>query len=82
MWSAQEDAQLIGRAHRQGQDKCVHMYRTIADQTPDIALNTISFTKEAMQTAFLTAPSTLRKQPQYLDSGSIHVDTDCVLHLI
>ena len=61
MWSAQEDAQLIGRAYRQGQDKRVHIYRLIAAKTPDIALNTISFTKEAMHTAFLTAPHALRK---------------------
>ena len=61
MWSAQEDSQLIGRIHRRGQDKRVHIYRLIADKTPDIALNTISFTKEAMHTAFVSAPHALRK---------------------
>ena len=59
LWSAQEDSQLIGRIHRRGQQKRVHIYRLIADNSPDVALNAISFNKEAMHAAFLSAPPAL-----------------------
>ena len=61
MWSAQEDRQLQGRLHRQGQLKQVLVYRLIAYGTPDVYLNNISFTKERMMDAFTTASDTMGK---------------------
>lgn len=62
LWSGQEDRQLIGRLQRRGQLKQVIIYRLIAWGTPDVYLNNISFTKEKMMDAFMSAsPSAMRK---------------------
>ena len=52
LWSAQEDVQLQGRLHRQGQKKQVLVYRLVAWNPPDIYLNNISFQKEKMMDLF------------------------------
>ncbi|KAH7919759.1 hypothetical protein BV22DRAFT_1050844 [Leucogyrophana mollusca] len=53
LWSAQEDAQLKGCVWRQPQKKKVRVYWLIADKTPDVFLNNISFDKGAMLAAFV-----------------------------
>ncbi|KAH7917293.1 hypothetical protein BV22DRAFT_1026655 [Leucogyrophana mollusca] len=53
LWSALEDDQLKGRVWRQPQRKKVRVYRLIADKTPDVFLNNISFDKGAMHEAFV-----------------------------
>ena len=60
LWSAQDDAQLIGRCWRYGQRKRVRVYRPIIDQTPDVFLNTICFDKQIMHQAFIAAPLQIR----------------------
>jgi SNF2 family DNA or RNA helicase len=59
LWSAQEDNQLIGRIWRHPQKKDVHVYRLIADKTPDVFLNNISFDKAAIHNAFTGASTHL-----------------------
>ncbi|KAI6097725.1 P-loop containing nucleoside triphosphate hydrolase protein [Pisolithus croceorrhizus] len=61
LWSAQEDAQLIGRIWRQPQPKQVHVYRLIARGTPDVFLNNISFDKSIMHQAFVGTGEHLSK---------------------
>ena len=61
LWSAQEDAQLIGRIWRYPQPKLVHVYRLIAGHTPDVFLNNIAFDKSVMLDHFKEAPPVLRK---------------------
>ncbi|KAH7919437.1 hypothetical protein BV22DRAFT_1023013 [Leucogyrophana mollusca] len=60
VWSAQEDAQLKGRVWRQPQKKKVRVYRLIADKTPDVFLNNISFDKGAMLAAFVGSSVEMR----------------------
>ncbi|PCH38799.1 hypothetical protein WOLCODRAFT_84760, partial [Wolfiporia cocos MD-104 SS10] len=63
LWSAQEDAQLIGRVWRHPQPKLVEVYRLIAAGTPDVFLNNISFDKGYMHGSFANTSETLRKSP-------------------
>jgi hypothetical protein len=48
-----DDEQLRGRIYRYPQQKQVHIYRLIAQGTPDVFLNTLAFTKGHMQQAFV-----------------------------
>ncbi|KAI0681777.1 P-loop containing nucleoside triphosphate hydrolase protein [Cerioporus squamosus] len=53
LWSAQEDAQLIGRLWRHPQKKIVINYRTILNDTPDVFVNTICRDKALLHEAFV-----------------------------
>lgn len=53
LWSAQEEAQLIGRVHRQPQLKQVIVYKLVGMRTPDAIIDHISATKQMMHEAFL-----------------------------
>ena len=61
LWSAQDDAQLIGRLWRRLQTKRVHVYRLIALGSPDVFLNNISFDKARIHQAFIDAGPALSK---------------------
>ncbi|KAF8869441.1 P-loop containing nucleoside triphosphate hydrolase protein [Infundibulicybe gibba] len=52
-WSAQDEHQIRGRAHRQPQKKIVHMYRLLADKTTDILLSGMAQGKSELLEAFL-----------------------------
>lgn len=59
LWSALEDEQLIGRCQRFPQVKVVLTYRLIADCTPDVFLNNVSFSKLSIAEAFSRATPAL-----------------------
>ncbi|KAF5379543.1 hypothetical protein D9615_006663 [Tricholomella constricta] len=61
LWSAQEDRQLIGRIWRTPQKKEVHVYRLIANGTPDVFLNHLSFDKSAMHEAFTGSEPSIQR---------------------
>jgi hypothetical protein len=52
-WSAQDERQICGRAHRQPQKKEVHCYHLLADETSDIILSSLARGKKDMMEAFL-----------------------------
>jgi Helicase conserved C-terminal domain len=57
-WSKQDGDQLVGRIYRSPQSKTVHVYGLIADDTQDVFLNHICFSKASMMEAFTnTMPS-------------------------
>ena len=60
LWSAQSDQQLIGRLWRFMQQYWVLVYRLIIDNSQDVFLNNVSFSKKQMHLAFLGVPSELR----------------------
>ena len=63
MWSALDEEQLIGRLHRAGQEKTVHVYKLLLSETPDTTLSSISFMKRRLQEIFVGSPesSPMRK---------------------
>ncbi|CAL1698687.1 unnamed protein product [Somion occarium] len=79
MWSQQEDNQLIGRVWRQPQPKTVHVYRLIAQGTPDVFLNEIAFTKGMMLESFSSASEKMKEWFDPLrddDISDFHKDGD------
>jgi SNF2 family DNA or RNA helicase len=61
LWTDGEDEQLIGRVARFGQHKQVHVYRLIAEGTPDVFLNNISFGKAQLLKSFVKMSPAMRK---------------------
>jgi hypothetical protein len=55
-----DDDQLIGRIWRHPQVKIVRVYHLIADMTPDVFLNNISFDKAQMHEAFIGSAPAIR----------------------
>jgi SNF2 family DNA or RNA helicase len=60
LWTDGEDAQLIGRLARYGQQKQVHVYRLVADNTPDVVLNNLSFGKGRLLQSFVSMSKEMR----------------------
>ncbi|KAF8889787.1 P-loop containing nucleoside triphosphate hydrolase protein [Infundibulicybe gibba] len=56
-WSAQDERQIRGRAHRQPQKKTVHVYHLLADNTTDILLSGMAQGKQELLEAFLNQKS-------------------------
>ncbi|PPQ93015.1 hypothetical protein CVT25_006099 [Psilocybe cyanescens] len=52
-WSAQDELQIRGRAHRQPQQQTVRCYHLLADETADIILAALARGKHHMMAAFL-----------------------------
>jgi hypothetical protein len=71
LWSAQDDHQLIGRVWRQPQKKTVLVYRLIANRTPDVFLNNISFDKGTMLDAFTNSLPKLREHSDVSCGGCV-----------
>lgn len=61
IWSALDERQLIGRLWRQPQDKLVHVYRLIAEGTPDVSLNAIATNKGALHDTFAGCSEAMRR---------------------
>ncbi|KAH9008003.1 P-loop containing nucleoside triphosphate hydrolase protein, partial [Lactarius hengduanensis] len=61
LWSVLSDQQLIGRVWRYPQFKTVHIYRLIADKSPDILLNNLSYSKGFIQESFANIGNSLRE---------------------
>jgi SNF2 family DNA or RNA helicase len=56
-WSAQDERQIRGRAHRQPQQKEVLVYHLLANDTADIVLSGMARGKHDMLEAFLSKQS-------------------------
>jgi SNF2 family DNA or RNA helicase len=56
-WSAQDERQIRGRAHRQPQTKEVLIYHLLANDTADIVLSEMARGKHDMLEAFLSKQS-------------------------
>ncbi|KAH8986189.1 P-loop containing nucleoside triphosphate hydrolase protein, partial [Lactarius hatsudake] len=61
LWSVLSDQQLIGRVWCYPQIKTVHIYRLIADKSPDILLNNLSYSKGFIQESFANIGNSLRE---------------------
>jgi hypothetical protein len=48
LWSGLDDRQLVGRLHRQPQEKQVYVYRLLSMRTPDMILSRISVGKQRL----------------------------------
>jgi hypothetical protein len=56
-WSAQDERQIRGRAHRQPQRKEVLLYHLLANDTADVVLSGMARSKHDMLEAFLSKES-------------------------
>jgi SNF2 family DNA or RNA helicase len=54
VWSDQATTQIIGRAHRFGQRKKVHVYQILAVGTTDVIITSLAREKNAMLQALLS----------------------------
>ncbi|KAK7434927.1 hypothetical protein VKT23_019930 [Stygiomarasmius scandens] len=52
-WSAQDEKQIIGRAHRQPQKSTVKVIHILANETSDLIMNEMARQKKGMSDAFL-----------------------------
>jgi len=56
-WSAQDERQIRGRAHRQPQKKEVYCYHLLARDTADVILSAMARGKRTMMETFLSKES-------------------------
>ncbi|RXW13276.1 hypothetical protein EST38_g12578 [Candolleomyces aberdarensis] len=59
-WSAQDERQIRGRAHRQPQSRVVTCYHLLAAETADIALSSMAGGKKEMLETFLSRPGAIK----------------------
>ncbi|KAH9019867.1 P-loop containing nucleoside triphosphate hydrolase protein [Lactarius pseudohatsudake] len=61
--SVMSDQQLIGRVWCHPQSKRVHIYRLVGERSPDVFLNTLSFTEGYITESFLNSDHRIRGWP-------------------
>jgi len=54
VWSQQSVVQIIGRAHRYGQERTVHVYKLLAVGTTDVIMASLAKDKDVMLQALVT----------------------------
>ncbi len=54
VWSQQSVVQIIGRAHRYGQERTVHVYKLLAVGTTDVIMASLARDKDVMLQALVT----------------------------